>query len=257
MKKTAIVLWVKLIVASIFIWSCKSDLFKSEEVYVPTEYETNLIDYFKEIAFKSEYDDDPERVIKWVKPMSLYVYKEKEVDEQMATLKNTIENINILTSDGFKIETTEDITKANASLFLCKRERFKAVAPDLYDWMFDGIVDTEFSGLVSVEYAQPIYVIKKALIFIDTESTIEEQKLAIIEGVTQSIGFLNNSDKYPDSVFYESGNNDDSENDKYSKMDRALISFLYNPKIRAGFRAKPTEIAIKKILKDENEALNR
>lgn len=256
MKKIWIILFIVILIVSLIVWFYKYNLFKPEKEYVPSDYEINLIDYFNEIALKSEYFDNPEKVTKWRKTMSLFVYKEAEFNEQMTMVRNTIENINFIASDGFKIEVTEDYKKANAFLYLCEKEKIKEVAPKFYKLLNDS-VNYEYSGFSYVEFKWTNFVITKALIFIDSESSIDEQKHSIIEELTQSIGLLNDSDNYPDSIFYEVDRVQNSRNYQYSKMDIALISFLYNPMMKPGYNDKTAEIVIKKILKDEYNALNR
>lgn|GEM_PF-6755040 len=73
-----------------------------EDEYVLKNYERSVIDYFKEIALNTEYEHSPERVIKWKQPMHLYVYKEKDCEEQMQFIRNTVDELNELFSDGFR-----------------------------------------------------------------------------------------------------------------------------------------------------------
>ena len=93
MKKKWVILVLILLVTCLFFWLYKSDLFKPEEEYIPTPYELSLIDYFNEIALKSEYFDSPEKVTKWRKPMSLFVYTDGLQKEQMEVIHSTIQNI--------------------------------------------------------------------------------------------------------------------------------------------------------------------
>ncbi len=256
MKKIWVILFIVILIVSLIIWVYKSDLFKPEEEYIPTDYEINLIDYFKEIALKSEYFDNPEKITKWIKPMSLFIYKEAAMNVQMTTIHSTIENINNIASDGFRVEVTNDHKKANAFLYLCEKGKVKEVAPKFYKLLNDSI-NYEYSGFSYVEFKWTNFVITKALMFVDSESSIEEQKHAIIEELTQSIGLSNDSDKYPDSIFFEADSIQNSGDYQYSKMDVALINFLYNPKMKPGYKDRTAELVIKKILKDENNALNR
>lgn len=247
MNKILTVFITVIIIAAIVFWMNKSSFFKTEEEDIPTEYEVNLIEYFKEIALNTEYDDNPERVIKWRRPMSLFVYKEKDCEEQMEVVRNTITKINDLASDGFRINLTDDLAKSNALLYLCKKDRVEELAPKFYELLDDGLV-ADYTGMTYVEFKLSTFVITKALIFIDKEATIDEQKSAIVEEVTQSIGLMNDSNKYSDSVFYENG--DGIENINYSQMDRDIISLLYSDSMKPGFRNKSVEIVIKKILKN-------
>lgn len=256
MKKKWIILLLLVFISSLIVWFYKAGLFESEKEYIPTDYEIKLIDYFNEIALKSEYFDNPEKVTKWRKPMSLFIHKDGELNEQTTTILNTINSINNISSDGFKIEITEDYKNANTFLYLCKKEKIEELAPNFYELLNNSIND-EYSGFSYVEFKWTNFVITKALIFVDSESSIDEQKHAIIEELTQSIGLLNDSDKYHDSIFYETDSIQSSRISQYSKMDIALINFLYNPKMKPGFNNRTADLVIKKILKDENSAINR
>jgi len=231
----------------------KSGLFEPTKEYIPNENELKLIEYFKEIALNTEYNDNPQRVIKWRDPMFLFVYKEKEHDRQMAIIDKTIENINDLASDGFKIEITNDISKSNAFLYLCEKSRVQELAPKFYDLLNDETITYEYTGMSYVEFEWSNFVIDKALIFIDANASIGEQGSAIVEELTQSIGLLNDSEKYPNSIFYEK--EDSIENKEYSLMDINLIRFLYDDKMKPGFGDRTVEVVIKKILQEEKTTL--
>jgi len=236
-----------IVTGSILFWISKSTLFYVEQEYIPSKYESDLIDYFKEIALNTEYDDNPERVIKWKRPMSLFIYKAKECEEQMEIVRSTIDKLNDIVSDGFSIKLSDDINKSNAVLYLCKKERVRQLAPKFHELLDDGLLG-DYTGMTYVEYKLSNFVINRSLIFIDEEASIEEQKSAIVEELTQSIGLLNDSNKHSDSVFYE--NIDGVENMNYSEMDKDLIRFLYSEKMIPGFREKSAELVIKRILRD-------
>lgn len=238
----------------LIVWFSKISFFKQNEKYIPTKYETELIDYFNEIALKSEYFDNPEKITKWRKVMSLFIYKESDFDEQMIVINDVIESINNISADGFRIEITKDYTKANAFLYLCQKEKIKDLAPKFYDILNESIT-YEYSGFSYIEFKWTNFTITKALMFVDTNFPISYQKHAIREELTQSIGLSNDSNRYPNSIFYESDT--DSVNYEYSKMDIALINFLYNPKMKPGYNRKSAELVIKKILQNEHNTLNR
>lgn len=254
MNRALIYIVLLLLFVSVVAWLSKSSLFKVEEEYMPNEYEKSLIEYFKEIALNTEYDDNPERVIKWKQPISLFVHKEKDCIEQFVTLKETIAKLNNLVSDGFSINLTDDINRSNAVLYLTKKEKVKQLAPKFYELLADGMLG-DYTGMTYVEFKLSNYVITKALIFINEEASIEEQKSAIVEEITQSIGLLNDSDKHSDSVFYESV--DGIENIDYSEMDKDLIRFLYSENMIPGYREKSVELVIKRILRDRNKISNK
>ena len=66
--------------------------------------------------------------------------------------------------------------------------------------------------------------IQKAYIFVNTlDAGLKRQKHVIREEITQSLGFINDSYEYPESIFYQGF----SENDFFSEMDKKIIRLLY------------------------------
>jgi hypothetical protein len=109
------------------------------EDYVPKAYEKELIAYFKEIALQSEYGGNPEKVIKWKEPMVLFVFKEQEFGFQISTIKKIIQEINQLTTDGFKIRLTDDFSNSNSVLYLCDKEKVAELNKHFYEMFGEGI----------------------------------------------------------------------------------------------------------------------
>ena len=226
----------------------KLDVFNNESQYVLSENEKEIIEYFKEIAVNTEFDDNPERVLKWKKPMFLFIHSEREINEQTDVVLNTIEKINQLFSDGFYIELVDKLESSNAVIYLNKKESIKTIEPEFYKMINDELLG-EFTGMTYVEFKFSNFVIQKAQIFIDITENMETQTNTIIEELTQSIGLLNDSNKYSNSIFYE--NIDEIENSEYSSMDEEIIKLLYSKEMKPGFREKTVEVVIK------NEFRNR
>lgn len=132
MKRKWIIIISLISFISLSIWFYNIDLFKLEDDYIPNNHEMELIDYFNEIALKLEYFDNPERITKWRTAMHLFVYSESESYEQMKIIQNTIESMNNISSDGFKINITKDYKRANAFIYVCKKEMLKEIAPKFY-----------------------------------------------------------------------------------------------------------------------------
>jgi len=134
--------------SAIFILLFAMFIFKlvhNQKEYIPTAYETELIAYFKEVALNTEYDENPQRILKWKKPMNIFIFKEDEYEEQIRIIKETINGINELTIDGFKIELTNDVSKSNSILYLCNKDKLMKLDAEF----FDGI-DEDFAGLALV-----------------------------------------------------------------------------------------------------------
>ena len=66
--------------------------------------------------------------------------------------------------------------------------------------------------------------IQRAYIFINThDSSRKRQKHVIREEITQSLGFLNDTYDYPESIFYQGY----SESNTFSEVDKRIIKLLY------------------------------
>lgn len=209
--------------------------------YEFTNYEKEVFEYFKEIALKVEFGESPNRVLKWLKPMKIYIKKEKEFKPQLKKIQETIDKLNDLVSDGFKIEITNNLQKSNTILYLLKKSKVKEIDP----YFFKGI-NEDFSGMVNLEYDLDYYYITSAKIFIDISESLYSQKSTIVEELTHSIGLMNDSEKYSKSTFYQLKYKSNIEYDQYTDLDKELIKLLYLPSMKPGLKVKQVEKVIKK-----------
>jgi len=220
--------------------------------YTPTVYEKELIIYFKEIALQSEYDNNPEKVIKWKEPMMLFVKKEEEFNSQMIAIKKAIDEINKLVTDGFRIILTDDYTESNSVLYLCSKERVAELDQHFYE-MLTKDINYNISGLAYSEFVTKTHIIDKSLIFINSEYPFDIQESTIIEEITQSLGLAFDSKKYENSVFYKDKSEQGVRAKEYSQLDRDIIRLLYHPKMKPGLNSIEVNRIIKKILKSEKD----
>ncbi|WP_411896238.1 DUF2927 domain-containing protein [Winogradskyella sp. A2] len=218
--------------------------------YEFSEYDIELVDYFNEVALNAEYDVSPNRITKWTKPMKLFIIKEKELSYEVSLIKNTIEKINNLVKDEFYIQLIDDPKKCNAIIFLMEKERLEPLMPDLFE-----NIEYDINGLADIGFDLETFHILDARIFIDILQPKESIETTILEEITQSIGLMNDSEKYPDSVFYEN-KLDSIITVDYSKMDIEIIKMLYHPKMKPGLNYDKAEKVIKKILKGKKTFYN-
>ncbi|CAA0177859.1 hypothetical protein TMP248_150083 [Tenacibaculum maritimum] len=248
LNRNSFFLVTTILVTSIFFFV----IINKSSNYIPTAYEKELIDYFKEIALQSEYDDNPQKVIKWKEPMLLYVIKEKEFKPQMSVIKKAIDSINKLATDGFKIVLTEKKSNSNAILYLCNKQKVAELNQYFYKLLTKDI-DYEISGLAYSEFITEKCIIDKTLIFINSEDSFNIQKSAILEEITQSLGLAFDSNKYPNSIFYKNKHEKEIRIKEYSQLDRDVVRLLYHTKMKPGLDSIQVEKVIKKILKSEKD----
>ena len=215
------------------------------EEYELSKYDIELINYFNEVALNAEYDESPNRITKWTEPMKVFIYKEKELSHEVSIVKNTIEKINSLVQDEFHIQITDDPKKCNTIIFLTEREKLEPFLPTLFE-----NIETGINGLAEIGFDLETFQITDAKIFIDILQPKESIETTILEEITQSIGLMNDSEKYPDSVFYEN-KLDSIVTVEYSKMDMEIIQMLYHPKMKPGLDFKKAKEVIKQILKNK------
>lgn len=220
--------------------------------YTPTVYEKELIIYFKEIALQSEFGDNPQKVIKWKEPMILFVVKEEEFKSQMSAIKKTINEINRLATDGFKIVLTNNLLESNSILYLCSKEKVAELNPDFYK-MLNDVINREISGFAYSEFGTKNCVIDKSLIFINSEDPIDIQESTILEEITQSLGLGFDSNAYSNSIFYQKKYEQEVKIKEYSELDKDIIRLLYHPKMKPSLDSTELENVIKKILKSEKD----
>ncbi|WP_157957340.1 DUF2927 domain-containing protein [Winogradskyella tangerina] len=240
--KTRIALLISALIVALII----AYLITPSEDYTPTQYDCVLEDYFKEIALKSEFGESPEVTTKWTNTMYLYIFGSDRFSEQASIVRQTIEKINDLTEDGFEIVLTSNPAKGNAFVLLVEKSTILEVAPNL----FDGI-DEDFVGYTEVDYNEITFEISKAVIYIDITEPIENQGNTIVEEVTQSLGLMNDSMWFTDSMFFQE-KPDSTQTKDLSKLDADLIKMLYHPYMKPGMNKAEVEKTIKRILVDEN-----
>ena len=198
----------KLIITFIIIISiCSFIYFNYIKIsYEPTTYEQELIEYFKEVALKSEFDENINKVIKWRKPMTIYVIKDNNNDyeEQSIFIKNSIKKINALVGEEFQINLTNDFKESNTYLFLGNKEQIKKTYSKFYEELIR--IETEIgevSGFCFSEFYIPSYNIFRSSIYINMEEPLSIQESTILEEITQSTGLPFDPEYYEESIFYE------------------------------------------------------
>jgi len=178
------------------------------------------MEYFNEICLKTELNSTLRRSPKkYKKNVRIYIYGNyqqfmlDEVNSVIGDLNDLIEPIN------FSI--VENKNESNMVIYFGDYNYFVSQNPDLR--RVNKLKNCEGFFATKTSNSNEI---KSSRIFInlprqDSDNDIRD---AIREEMTQSLGFYNDSWLYPESCFYQGGN----EVFEYSNIDVKLIKLLYN-----------------------------
>lgn len=217
--------------------------------YNPSAYEAELISYFKEVALKTEYGNNPKRILKWDKPMRIFI--EGANKRQLKAINKAINQINPLILSDFKIKIVNDQKVCNTILYICSEDYLKENNPFFYTQF--SLVDFVPDGYAFIDWRN--YTLYKAYIYINPINSVEVHESTILEEITQCIGLPNDSMKYPYSIFYEEKSEFDINPTEFLDIDKDVIQLLYHPRIKAGMNTSQAEKEILKIFKNKEITL--
>lgn len=170
-------------------------------------------DYFKEICLNSENGESFEDASKWDKDVKIYVhgycpdYMITELDDIVSELNDLIDPIDI--------KVVSNKSEANTFLFLGSDGGFQREYPIV------GGRDLSRTGGYFLVKSNKSYLYVN---MVRTGNDTQAQRSILREELTQSLGLYNDSWKYPNSIFYQGGN----DVTEFSDLDEEIIQMLYN-----------------------------
>jgi len=161
----------------------------------------------------SEFSGKMEKPFKWTKDMKIYVDKTDEnylVDE----LNRIVNDLNLLI-DPIQIKVVNSKDQANYFIYFGYYKDFEKK----YNVVNSNLLESNWGFF-------EIYPNNTGIMYVDVIRTkeIEAQKHLLREELTQSLGLLNDSWKYPQSIFYQGW----TTTTEYSSIDKEIIKMLYN-----------------------------
>jgi len=173
----------------------------------------NVTNYYNKIVMSGEYSGKLVDPIKWTKDMNIYVDGENR-DYLVSELNGIVKELNDLI-DPIEIKIVNKKEDANYFIFFGYYKDFKKT----YSVVNQHLLENNW-GLFEV------YRNNYGIMYVDIVRTvnIEAQKHLLREELTQSLGFLNDSYDYPESIFYEGW----TTTTKYSYIDKEIIKMHYN-----------------------------
>ncbi|WP_108669076.1 DUF2927 domain-containing protein [Peribacillus acanthi] len=181
------------------------------------EFSEDEIEYFKDIALGSEWNEGNNRIIKWNENPRIGIFGEP-TKEDLNSLKDVIDDINNL-QNSINLSIVEE--DANIEIYFVALEDFDKYVqnPMPNNW-----------GLFYFWYDNKHFINKSIILIATNRSTTIERSHLIREELTQSLGLINDSWRYRNSLFYQGW----TRTTEFSDLDKKLIKLLYHEGIVAG-----------------------
>jgi hypothetical protein len=213
----------------------------AEKRVVLSDYQKDVISYFKEIALGYEYGTASSLTRKW--KQNVRVFLDGTEDTVLSDeLQRVAQELNELATDGFQVEIVQSRAESNVHIFVGTASQFARYYPT------DRVLAASNSGIFRV-YWNSKNEIFRGHIFISNSTSREEQRHAIREELTQCLGLGRDSETHQESIFqlrYTTPT-------EFAPIDRELIRLLYHPSMHCGMTALEAEAVLTDILLSENE----
>ena len=225
-----------------FSCSNSSEDIKQDDVDLSelSEYETEILDYFTEIALGFEFSNSSKITRRWNTDLKVYLSGDDNPSLK-AELDSIITELNNLITTNMSIYLVDEQVNSNFHIFLGSASDYVSIYPNSAD-----LVESNW-GLFFVNWDSSNYFYTGHM-YVDTErADSTAQKHLLREEFTQSLGLANDSYKYSDSIFQQNW----TLTTYYSDIDKELIRLLYHPNMKAGLNKAQTQEKLKEIILNE------
>jgi len=176
------------------------------------------IEYFTEIALGAEFGDETPVIKKWTDDVRIKINGEP-TEEDLQTINNIVNDINKIIT-GLRIKIVDK--NENLSITFSPESDFTSIDPNY--------VPTNYGFFWALWHDDNFIIYNASILISSIGITQEERSHLIREELTQSLGLMNDSNKFEDSIFYQDWTNIT----EFSEIDRAVIKLLYLNNIKPG-----------------------
>lgn len=205
----------------LFLASCS----KNDDPTPPDPVETLTTEqqYFLKIALGGEFGQGSAVIKKWSQDLKVFVPDSSHA-ELMSELKSIISEINGL-SQSIQIKRVKTMQEANFVIFLSDQSTYANHEPNAASYLNNNW------GLFWI-YWSAGYHLNRGSMYVDVvrNTDINCMKHLLREELTQSLGLMVDTEDYAESIFYQRW----TCSPRYAEIDKKIISYILNPKIRAG-----------------------
>jgi hypothetical protein len=182
--------------------------------------------YFDEIARYDEYSNKLKPITKYTSSINVYIRQTYSVKkEHLKEVKKVFKELSNL-CPSLVINYVDREEDANFILIFGEFDYLYEIYPKCMKF------GSNYDAAGMLEYSKPVNnissIVKTVIVFDFTTGnslyTIENYLHFIREEITQGLGLINDSWKYPESIFYQG----DSKTIKFSELDKEIIKKLYN-----------------------------
>ena len=204
------------------------------ELYLPDCSQQQMLDYFNEIVFSSEYGTgDSTLVRKWNTPIRYRIYG-PTTQKDLEVLTDLFAELNKI--DGFPgIYAAEDGEAENLTISFLGVEDFNLAFSDF-------LQGEDAYGATEYWYYNESNAVFSARIGYRTDVDQDTRVSILIEEIVNTLG-LNDTEVREDSIVYQYSN----DNTALSDIDWVILKMLYNPKIKSGMNADSCSDILKEL----------
>jgi hypothetical protein len=170
-----------------------------------------VMDYYDEIVMNSEFNGRRSEAFRWTTDMKIYVEGESN-PELLSELNEVVNELNDIINP-IDLVIVNNRNEANMFVYFGSANGFSSQHPSVnksrlvHNWGYFTVGAND------------------GMMYVDTyRANNQEQKHLLREELTQSLGLLNDSHKYPESIFYQEW----TTTTEFAPIDRELIDMLYN-----------------------------
>ncbi|MDA8707710.1 DUF2927 domain-containing protein [Cyclobacteriaceae bacterium] len=225
----------------ILISSCSKD--DDDDIlpeFILSEYEIDVIDYFKDIALGFEFGNTSNITRKWNSEMKVFIGGEPSF-ELLAEFEKIRTEINELKTDGFNVTVVDDSLQSNYYIFFGSGTKYAEMFPDEAN-----LVNSNWGLFYLLWNGQNQFYSGHMYVDIIRANSIEQKHL-LREEFTQSLGFARDSQLYMESIFQS----DWTTTIEYAPIDQDLIRLLYHPEMSVGLNELEVDNTLREILSSE------
>ncbi|MBU0530017.1 DUF2927 domain-containing protein [bacterium] len=183
-----------------------------------TDFTQEEIDYFIEIALGAEFGNETPVIKKWTNDIRIKINGDPtEADRQ--TINNIVNDLNELITV-IKIKLVEK--NENLVIAFSPESEFSSIDPNY--------VPTNYGFFWALWHDDNFVIYDTSILISSAKITQKERSHLIREELTQSLGLMNDSNKYKNSVFYQEW----TDVTDFSEIDKSIIKLLYQKKVKPG-----------------------